>query len=389
MFNSNSRISGNNTVREAIIPELFPKTDIRSLYSGKTKIENDDLLIIIGGKNEVFFSEDLKNKIKLSIKKHILLVEIENKNVNCFFKPKELNFSNPIKQNTMSIKRTLSDSLKRELLKPTELFLTKLKQDNLNQKVFLTIRDNYLDFYHKGGRLFKFDNSGFQTHIKYASVIPKSGKDYLTEAELSIPNPKYKLASDFKTNYPRIKENCSNYSGVEAFGVSQLYHKYSYLSDSNIVVLDIEVSFQSLTDEKKQDRVNVLLYNQETQTLQFVEAKHYSNPEIRSKSKPKVIAQIKKYENQIAGKEADIKKAYSSYINILNDIFIDEALSLPMPKSIEPKVILMIFGFDADQRDGNLETIKEQLKGNNIKYYSIGDIKRIEIKNLWDQAKVL
>ena len=60
-----------------------------------------------------------------------------------------------------------------------------------------------------------------------------------------------------------------------------------------------------------------------------------------------------------------------------------------MPKSIEPKVILMIFGFDADQRAGNLETIKEQLKGNNIKYYSIGDIKRIEIKNLWDQAKVL
>ena len=120
--------------------------------------------------------------------------------------------------------------------------------------------------------------------------------------------------SDFKTNYPRIKENCSNYSGVEALGVSQLYHKYSYLSDSNIVVLDIEVSFQSFTDEKKQDRVDGLLYNRETQTLQFVEAKHYSNSEIRSKSKPEVIAQIKKYENQIAGKGADIKKAYSSYI---------------------------------------------------------------------------
>jgi len=63
-----TRISGNNTVRQAIIPELFPKTDMRSLYSGKIKIEKDDLLIIIGRKNEVIFSEDLKNKIKPSIK---------------------------------------------------------------------------------------------------------------------------------------------------------------------------------------------------------------------------------------------------------------------------------------------------------------------------------
>ena len=39
-----------------------------AIFSGKIKIEKDDLLIIIGRKNEVIFSEDLKNKIKPSIK---------------------------------------------------------------------------------------------------------------------------------------------------------------------------------------------------------------------------------------------------------------------------------------------------------------------------------
>jgi hypothetical protein len=49
------------------------------------------------------------------------------------------------------------------------------------------------------------------------------------------------MISDFTKNYPRIKENCNLYSGIEAMGVSEIYHNYSYLSDNRIVVLDIMV----------------------------------------------------------------------------------------------------------------------------------------------------
>jgi hypothetical protein len=56
------------------------------------------------------------------------------------------------------------------------------------------------------------------------------------------------------------------------FGVSSLYHKHSYLSDNNIVVLDIEVSFESFNEEHSQDRIDILLYKKDTKTLQFVEA---------------------------------------------------------------------------------------------------------------------
>ena len=87
-----SSISGYTLSNPAIINELFPQTDIRSVYYGKIKIEIDDLLIIIGRKDEVYFNINLKNKIDSRIRRHILLVEIEETNVNYLLNPSELKF---------------------------------------------------------------------------------------------------------------------------------------------------------------------------------------------------------------------------------------------------------------------------------------------------------
>ena len=236
--------------------------------------------------------------------------------------------------------------------------------------------------YHKGGKLFCYDSSGFKTHLKYASVITSSGKDYLTESELSA----YRLASDFEINYQRIKENCSNYSGIEASGVSDLYHKHSYLSKSNVLVLDIEISFKSLSEENNQDRIDILLYNKGSKTLQFVEAKHFSNKEIWSRTTPKVISQIKKYESQIAKRKSEILFEYTEYIKIVNGMF---DISLPEPTNIEDKVILLVFGFDNDQKNGRLKKlITKNKEYSGIKNYSIGNIKQVVPGNLW-KARIL
>ncbi|MFC2129986.1 hypothetical protein ACFLSQ_00980 [Bacteroidota bacterium] len=66
----------------AIIPNFFLKTDIRSLYHGKIKFEKDDLMVIIGKKDEVFFNEQLQVKFKSWMKKRILFVEIDYDKVN-------------------------------------------------------------------------------------------------------------------------------------------------------------------------------------------------------------------------------------------------------------------------------------------------------------------
>jgi hypothetical protein len=249
----------------------------------------------------------------------------------------------------INMKRRLEKIIKDKLM-TSSLWSNKIDQDCKNQNVFLAIRDNRIDFYHKGGKLFTYDSSGFKTHLKYASVITSTGKDYLTESELSG----YKLASDFESNYQRIKENCSNYSGIEASGISDLYHKHSYLSDSIVVVLDIEISFESLNEENKQDRIDILLLNKNTKTLQFVEAKHFSNKEIWSRSTPKVITQLKRYESQIAKRKLEIRLEYTEYVRIVNGIF---DTSLPEPEDIEDKVTLLIFGFDDDQKKGRLKKL--------------------------------
>ncbi len=88
------------------------------------------------------------------------------------------------------------------------------------------------------------------------------------------------------------------------------------------MVLDIEVSFKSNNEDKKQDRIDILLFNKRTKTLQFVEAKHYSNGEIKSKSIPKVVKQIDRYKTQINNPKikAQILKSYENYIKIIKQL---------------------------------------------------------------------
>lgn len=275
------------------------------------------------------------------------------------------------------MKRTLEKKVESALIN-SSLWKNQLLNNCKAQKVFLAIRDNKIGFYHKGGLLFNFDKFGYKTHIKYAAVIPSNGRDYLTEAELS----EHKLSSDFESNYSRIKENCSRYSGIEAASISEIYHKHSYLSNNEIVVLDIEVSFKSFDEEKNQDRIDILLFNKQTQTLQFIEAKHYSNKEIWSTKKPKVISQIKRYEEQIKQKTISILNEYAGYIKTINSLF---GITLLNPLKIDPKVTLLIFGFDGDQLEGRLKRlIKDKDVFKELKLYTIGNISNLTTKTIWN-----
>jgi hypothetical protein len=268
-----------------------------------------------------------------------------------------------------------------EALESQPLWLNLLKKDCEEGTVFIAIRGSKIDFYHKGGRLFSFDGTNFKTHIKYASVIDKDEEkesDYLTEEQLS----KRKLISKFESQYARIKENCERYSGAEAKGVSNVYRKHSYLSEADrFVVLDIEGSFKSEDEGRTQDRIDILLFDKKSRTLQFVEAKHFSNKEIWSTKTPRVIGQIKKYEKQIAMRRDKMIERWTENVKYLNKLF---GIRLPSPKSIDEKVTLLIFGYDRDQENGRL---KKWIVGNKefsgIKCYCRGSTKEITPELLW------
>lgn len=77
----------------AILPEFFPKTDMRSLYSGKTSFDKKDFMVIIARKGEWVLAEHLQDKITYDFKKRILLVEIDEEAVNWKYRDVEFEFN--------------------------------------------------------------------------------------------------------------------------------------------------------------------------------------------------------------------------------------------------------------------------------------------------------
>ena len=276
--------------------------------------------------------------------------------------------------------RTFSQKLQKklELDEHRELW-DKLKND---KDVFPAIRKEEMHFYHKGGRLFGFDNRGFRTNVKYTLVLPAGSKSKgdIFKKDLA----EIQTIESFTENYDGMKSLVDRYSKSESNEVSKLYEKWSYRkwSSGDIVVLDIEASFSADGQEvgedeedRSQDRIDLVLFDPlgedasgEKPELLFVEVKLFSNPEIRVKSDrakpeegPEVVGQINRYRNQLETRKVEILKAYEEYIREVNKLF---GLELPQPKEVIPNVLLLIVGFNEDQnkKDSQLSTIKANLK---------------------------
>ena len=277
------------------------------------------------------------------------------------------------------------DVTQQNKLSEKDLYINHILRDIISGVIFPAFRNNTIDFYHKGGNAFHFADGRFSTHVKYASVLHGHNKPYISEDEIVDA----RLIDNFIEGYERIKENCALYSGKEALGVAGFYAPscYALSREDNVVVLDIEVALHAIEEEldvhlvekkkRSQDRIDVLLFNKSTKTLQFVEAKHFTNKELWSQegTKPKVVEQINRYQQQISKsseKHEQIVQAYNNYIQIANSLF---HLDLPLTDSIKlnTEVILLVFGFDNDQKlkikkllkdDGSLDGISARFIGN-------------------------
>lgn len=270
------------------------------------------------------------------------------------------------------------------------LFARLCEEAKLKDKaVFPAVRNNRIDFYYLGGKLFSFKGNDFSTHHKYASVITNIKGDYIKQSQLET----VEIIKNFIAGYTRIKENCALYAGVEAEGVSYIYGKYSYFTQNPIVVLDIEIALANNEREeeagvKKTDRIDLLFFDKETATLKFYEAKHFSNKELWATvgNKPQVVSQINRYEEQLRTRNQEILAAYQNYVKIINDLF---NLKLALPKKIDKSVGLLIFGFDKNQLEGRFKNLlldDGSLSG--IGLYAIGDVSGADIKNVWRNTKI-
>jgi len=270
------------------------------------------------------------------------------------------------------------------------------RQKNRNF-VFPAVRDERMDFYWNGGKLFSYkppsgrQKSKFVTHHKFASVLldnskTKDGKTKNYISEITLQNRKIRLIENFCEGYDRIKENCRRYSGLEALGVSSLYERFSCARKeraSFVVVLDIEASFAKDGSMEK-DRIDIVALDTENKTIRFAEAKHYSNrASLRTSSeKSDVVDQMQGYAEQIRNNRDVILQAYQAHVHVMNALF---SASIPEPADVDTDPVLLIFGFDNEQQDYYLkDKIEKPLQvDHKLRVYSIGDIKQCELSEVF------
>jgi len=176
-----------------------------------------------------------------------------------------------------------------------------------------------------------------------------------------------------------MKKLCALYAGIEAQGVSAIYSRFASVLASEerpVVVLDIEASFDAdaIDDdgsESVQDRMDLVLFDTKTRRILCVEAKHLSNPELRAAEGPApVVGQIQRYRQQLQLQNDYILAAYRQSVQILSQVF---SVSLPEPEAIVPDVPVLIFGFDAAQRDQVVNKIIGSLNSCGVRGVRIGD----------------
>jgi hypothetical protein len=108
------------------------------------------------------------------------------------------------------------------------------------------------------------------------------------------------------------------------------------------------------SEKKRQDKIDLALYDTENKVLHFVEAKDFSNKELFSRGTPKIVTQILRYQNQANQRQKQICLAYKNFVTLGNTLF-DTTLAAPV--RLSETVNLYLFGFDYDQANGRLEKV--------------------------------
>ena len=307
------RLSTNKPVNAAVIPELFPKTDKRSLYYGKTSVTDEDLLIIIGKKDQVYFDKQIERRLKKRIQKRILFVEIAEDRVNWIFRKYQPNFIS-FKFKNMSIKRYLSKSNFDRIKKDFEFLFQHVNESKGEYEI--GIRDEYINIYYKGNSLSKIEphKNGYKITInskffdgtnadnpKFYSHIEK--KDNVTlEIEPS------QLKSFFQKKH--LKEFSSRIKKVK-FSEELIFEQTlitDNLSNNNVIFIDRQVTDREL----ERRRLDLLaLRNIESNKYKFLitEVKLGNNEELEND----VANQIDHYVNHIENHFEDYKKCYEEH----------------------------------------------------------------------------
>lgn len=260
-----------------------------------------------------------------------------------------------------------------------------------SKEILLAIRGGYLNAYAQGQSVFKIgpglDTDGPVVLIHYKYLLDPSrprGKQYIRfDGESFQVDPHEVICTDFKPDrtLPRLIDAASRYASDEKKGVHLIARK-------NPTVVDLEIAFTQTGEagEDERDRIDFAALHpdgDDKAKVVFYEAKRADDPRLRAGSKgedPKVVEQMERYDKILRASESDLTQAYrdvcATLVNLcsrssrpLSPIIREVGGKSPTRTlSVDPVARLLAFGFDEDQKrgdifSGHIATLKSCLPG--------------------------
>ena len=219
-------------------------------------------------------------------------------------------------------------------------------------KLFIGIRENYLNVYFNGASLLELEqNAGHLVGKTYCKYLLKRGRYAKFKNGSLDPLNSAEFYCNIEVDIADIKKAAARIQGAEKKGVHQIM-----IDNANVI--DTEIAFPGLLNRKQIDFV-ALRKEKNGPKLVFYEAKTFSSSKLRKKPPkvPEVIEQIKGYDEILSVREKEIKESYrrvatniaalSGYATRRN--VLQEAKEGSF--DVCPEVRLVIFGFDGVQKE--------------------------------------
>jgi len=230
-----------------------------------------------------------------------------------------------------------------------------------DKDAFILLRNSRVHVLVNGGLLIqiRMDANGkmvCETHEEFLSLRSEKKPYVKLDEDSTEPIERVKGLNGLSKHYQKVKRRIKLFTGREKQVVQQFSLKIPDIIDLEV---GLEGEMRKGASRKAAQRIDMAAVS-DRGTLAFFEVKLFDNSEIRSKGRPKVVGQLKKYEKLLKKFHTEIIDGYAAQGRMYEKLkgrFFKSRFKAFENLNVYPTVRLIITGFDGGQKEFLLPTI--------------------------------